>query len=847
MLQAILRSSGAVRALVRLDVRSAMRRARRARQVEDWAAVAAHYQSVLHAEPGWSAMWVRLAKAQTRCRDYVAAEGSYRQALAIDDTRADVHHALGNILKGQHRFVEAASSYFRAVQLDTKSPARAGLLALGYRASDIDSALDGGVLPAAPLDAIAAADRARAAANWSEAATHLAKAARARPDVAGIWVQLGHAQKEQGDFGAAEESYYRALAIKPNAADIHLQLGHLFKLQRRFAEATASYWRAVQIEPGSPARRELMTFGYPAAALDAALRDASPLPAPPLQHLDAAERARAAGNWSDAAAHFAAAVRTCPDLAPIWVQLGHAQKEQGDYAAAETSYRRALTIEPDLADTHLQLGHLLKLQARLTDAADSYFAAVRLAPAARDGLYARRELVEFGYRNVAIGEALATGVLSRPPAETADVRSPALVLNMIGAAFRPVDEHGQRLPTLVRHPIRLPNRPIGLFVDVQQPGDRTSPLVLEPSVATAAGELSMSAVPNSHGHHISTFRLDAELEGDAEFVLRGVLPASAVIRRIEIADADNGSGWPEIWPVPIRSEGLGELPTDQVRNFIIGTTGVCNANCPHCPTNKLMPSAQTAGEMSMTLFHSLVDQLQQQRVFVTGHISLGLFGDGLLDRHVVERATRLRDAFPHAPLHVNTNAAAYNRARHAALGSIIDIMAVHVETLDEEKYARLMAPLRLANVLPKVNQIIEDMARLVHIASPVHRANVEDLAEMRAYFAERGVSKTIFTPISNRCSRDDEFQKLAFGAKSGSCPEGIIFDLIVDWDGTVLICCNDFLRQEPIGKLGEAPLAEILLGAKRQRVFDALRTGRWQELETCRNCKFDCGCPEIAA
>lgn len=96
----------------------------------------------------------------------------------------------------------------------------------------------------------------------------------------------------------------------------------------------------------------------------------------------------------------------------------------------------------------------------------------------------------------------------------------------------------------------------------------------------------------------------------------------------------------------------------------------------------------------------------------------------------------------------------------------------------------------------------------------------------------------IFTPISNRCSRDETFQELALGPVSGTCPEEIMLDLIVDWDGMVLACCNDFLRQEPIGNLTQSSLSEILNGTPRRRFFDMLRTGAWEEMETCRTCKF---------
>src|SRR5439155_930639 len=105
----------------------------------------------------------------------------------------------------------------------------------------------------------------------------------------------------------------------------------------------------------------------------------------------AGDRERDAGNWVLAALHYRDALARAPDLAPIWVQLGHALKEQGDYAAAEAAYRRALALDGSVADTHLQLGHLLKLRGHRVQAVDAYATAGRLDPrldAAREASHA---------------------------------------------------------------------------------------------------------------------------------------------------------------------------------------------------------------------------------------------------------------------------------------------------------------------------------------------------------------------------------------------------------------------------------------------------------------------------
>src|SRR5260370_4111354 len=61
-------------------------------------------------------------------------------------------------------------------------------------------------------------------------------------------------------------------------------------------------------------------------------------------------RAFVAGDWRTAAALLEQAVRAHPDRLAMWVQLGHAHKEQGDLAAAESSYRRVLELDQFVAD-----------------------------------------------------------------------------------------------------------------------------------------------------------------------------------------------------------------------------------------------------------------------------------------------------------------------------------------------------------------------------------------------------------------------------------------------------------------------------------------------------------------
>jgi len=123
---------------------------------------------------------------------------------------------------------------------------------------------------------IARADRARDAKLWHRAARLYRRALSEEPNLPAIWVQYGHALKQLGDFGAAEQAYRMALRIEPDYADTHLQLGHLLKMTGREDAAAQSYVRAISCAGiGDPvakaARQRLLAAGWTADRIAASL------------------------------------------------------------------------------------------------------------------------------------------------------------------------------------------------------------------------------------------------------------------------------------------------------------------------------------------------------------------------------------------------------------------------------------------------------------------------------------------------------------------------------------------------------------------------------------------------
>lgn len=280
-------------------------------------------------------------------------------------------------------------------------------------------------------------------------------------------------------------------------------------------------------------------------------------------------------------------------------------------------------------------------------------------------------------------------------------------------------------------------------------------------------------------------------------------------------------------------------PVLKISNVVVGTTGVCNASCIHCPTNKLSTDHLERAPMPMALFRKIVDQLAAPDVKVTGFFSFGLFGDGLVDPQVVERARYLKKKLPDVFFHLNTNGAAYNRKKHRDLVGVVDLLSIHIESLNEDLYNELMAPLRLKNVLPKINMLTEDFGDRVYVSSPVNRKNRGERDAILAYFRDRGASTVFFAPLSNRCSPSQVYEELAIAPQPGSCGSDILSDLIVDWTGEVFACCNDFSKELPLGSLTRQTVRDVFQDARRTSMAKALDAGAWGSLATCTKCAFD--------
>ncbi len=272
----------------------------------------------------------------------------------------------------------------------------------------------------------------------------------------------------------------------------------------------------------------------------------------------------------------------------------------------------------------------------------------------------------------------------------------------------------------------------------------------------------------------------------------------------------------------------------------LGTTGTCNASCIHCPTGKATTAHVPRGVMPMPLYERIIDGIAASDFPVTDQIAFGLFGDALVDPFVVKRAEYLRSKLPTTRLSINTNGAAFNPVRHAPLKDLATLVMLHCESIVPETYDDLMRPLRAERVFPKIEQLLETFLGRVAISVPLSKGNLEEAAEIRKWFMSRGATQVVFDPLSSRCAEDRTlFNSLALNPTKIACGPEIMDDLIIDTDGKVLMCCQDFQRIEGIGDMRESDLETMLADPLREITRGRLRSRKHDEISTCNRCYAD--------
>jgi radical SAM protein with 4Fe4S-binding SPASM domain len=277
-----------------------------------------------------------------------------------------------------------------------------------------------------------------------------------------------------------------------------------------------------------------------------------------------------------------------------------------------------------------------------------------------------------------------------------------------------------------------------------------------------------------------------------------------------------------------RSRPNGLLP----RQLAIETVNHCNAACIMCPYPTLQ---RQKGVMSQEVHKLIVDKVKAWGAPISFITHAGM-GEPLTDRAIHGKIAYEKSVFPDARVAIYSNASALEGKRVQQLfDARLDILSVSLNAFSKNVYETVMKlPFeRTWNNLHRFLELNEARGKPIefHVSLiPTEHHNEEEIANFRSYWESRAHHVIVPPRIGW-----GGFQDLGTLKKQYPC-RYVWEVLLVDWDGTVAMCCEDYETKFPLGKLTEQSPQEVwnskMLQEQRRRQVE----GDFAMPSICLNC-----------
>jgi len=255
------------------------------------------------------------------------------------------------------------------------------------------------------------------------------------------------------------------------------------------------------------------------------------------------------------------------------------------------------------------------------------------------------------------------------------------------------------------------------------------------------------------------------------------------------------------------------------------TTNACNARCTICPHRDMQRAVVT---MDQGIYVRLIDECAAAGC---REVHLHNFGEPLLDKHLEDRiAYAKQKGIRRVKIFCNGSLLTKDRARRL-IEAGLDEIKVSFDGAGREEFERIRTPLKFDVVVQNILDLVEIRNAMksplrVHVAccsTTDKQATMQSLERTVDHFSfgklhNWGGQSVIRKRLRKPCSRLwRTFTVLA--------------------DGRVSLCCLDYDGQQILGRLdGHTTIRDVWSGPLYQKVRNAHRTARQNEIPLCANC-----------
>ncbi len=217
------------------------------------------YTESIEKAPGFLLLYLHLGNAYRQIGLLDDAVNEYKMAIWLDPTHVTAHKLLCSIYEEQGRYDDAIEIYKKLIDMNPNDAIyHSNLANIYYLKGDIKSAVSYyqtsiSLNPNKNWTSVIAQTLGyifhESKENFDAAISAYQSASILNPTDVDIYISLGSAFYDKGDYANALATYRMALEVDPNNARIHCNLGFLLWGKGMIEEAVKEYEKAIKLDP----------------------------------------------------------------------------------------------------------------------------------------------------------------------------------------------------------------------------------------------------------------------------------------------------------------------------------------------------------------------------------------------------------------------------------------------------------------------------------------------------------------------------------------------------------------------------------------------------------------------
>jgi radical SAM protein with 4Fe4S-binding SPASM domain len=269
----------------------------------------------------------------------------------------------------------------------------------------------------------------------------------------------------------------------------------------------------------------------------------------------------------------------------------------------------------------------------------------------------------------------------------------------------------------------------------------------------------------------------------------------------------------------------------------IGTTNLCNAECIMCPHSKL----KKMGTMEMKLYKKIIDNCYKLNI---KSIILSFFGEPFLDKEIIEKIKYAKEKKIHVAFY--SNASLLNEEwANKIINSGLDSITISFDGYSKETYEKIRKKLKFDVVKKNILNLIETRRRMKKTNPKINLVLVEleeNKREIKKFYEEWSKKVDTINIVNmrnwaNSIQKEGTKESFHFNKKMKRKPCALIWqEMVVDWNGDVVLCNNDWLHSTVLGNLKKQSIEEIWKGEKLRKIREANIKGEFYKVPLCSDC-----------